>query len=127
MTVSPHPLLTRASRLPPLGAVAAAALLLAHLPGGLAHAQTPQRSDAIAPPAAASASPAATPAPPTRGRPITLNFANADIESVARTMAVITGRNVVMDSRVRGTITLQSEQPVSPTQAINQFAAALRM
>ncbi|MDO5654462.1 MAG: type II secretion system secretin GspD, partial [Brachymonas sp.] len=64
---------------------------------------------------------------PARGQPITLNFANADIEAVARTMAVITGRNVVMDSRVRGTVTLQSEQPISPQQAINQFASALRM
>jgi general secretion pathway protein D len=28
---------------------------------------------------------------PRRGEPITLNFANADIEAVARTMAVVTG------------------------------------
>lgn len=64
---------------------------------------------------------------PSRGKPITLNFANADIESVARAIASITGRNVVLDSRVKGNITLQSEQPISSVQAINQFAAALRM
>ncbi|MFS2208308.1 AMIN domain-containing protein, partial [Variovorax sp. Varisp36] len=30
---------------------------------------------------------------PVRGGPITLNFSNADIEAVARTMAVVTGRD----------------------------------
>ena len=39
-------------------------------------------------------------APPRRGEPITLNFTNAEIESVARTMAVVTGRDVVVDPRV---------------------------
>ena len=37
---------------------------------------------------------------PRRGEPITLNFTNAEIEAVARTMAVITGRDVVVDPRV---------------------------
>jgi general secretion pathway protein D len=37
-----------------------------------------------------------------RGEPVTLNFANAEIEAVARTMATITGRNVVVDPRVKG-------------------------
>ena len=32
-----------------------------------------------------------------RAEPVTLNFANAEIEAVARTMATITGRNVVVD------------------------------
>ena len=36
------------------------------------------------------------------GGPVTLNFANAEIEAVARTMAIITGRNVVVDPRVKG-------------------------
>jgi general secretion pathway protein D len=38
--------------------------------------------------------------------PVTLNFVGADIEAVARTMATITGRNVVVDPRVKGTINL---------------------
>ena len=58
---------------------------------------------------------------------ITLNFSNADIESVARTIAAITGRNVVLDTRAKGTISMQSERPVTPAQAVNQFAAALRL
>ncbi len=62
----------------------------------------------------------------TNGR-VTLNFANADIEAVARTISSLTGRNVVLDSRAKGTISIQSERPVTPAQAVNQFAAALRL
>ena len=62
-----------------------------------------------------------------RGEPITLNFTNADIEAVARTMATLTGRNVVVDPRVKGTITLTTERPVSPAAAYNQFLAILRL
>ena len=62
-----------------------------------------------------------------RGEPITLNFANAEIEAVARTMATITGRNVVVDPRVKGVMTLVTERPVSPAVAYNQFLATLRM
>lgn len=70
---------------------------------------------------------AGTPAAPKRGEPVTLNFANAEIESVARTMAVITGRNVVVDPRVKGTMTLSTENAVSPAVAYNQFLSALRL
>jgi general secretion pathway protein D len=59
--------------------------------------------------------------------PVTLNFVNADIEAVARTMAAITGRNIVVDPRVKGTITLSTDRPVAPQQAYNQFLAALRL
>ncbi|RZL92281.1 MAG: type II secretion system protein GspD [Variovorax sp.] len=64
---------------------------------------------------------------PRRGEPITLNFTNADIESVARTMAVVTGRDVVVDPRVKGTVTLQTDRAIAPAAAFNQFAAALRL
>lgn len=64
---------------------------------------------------------------PKRGEPITLNFVAADIEAVARTMAVITGRSVVVDPRVKGTLTLITERPVTPTLAYSQFLAVLRL
>ena len=64
---------------------------------------------------------------PTRGAPVTLNFVNADIEAVARAMANITGRQVVVDPRVKGTISLSSDKPVSPGAAYDQFLAALRL
>ncbi|MDB5874052.1 MAG: gspD [Ramlibacter sp.] len=59
--------------------------------------------------------------------PVTLNFVNADIEAVARTMAAISGRNIVVDPRVKGTITLSTDRPVAPAAAFNQFLATLRL
>ena len=76
--------------------------------------------------AALMAPPLAAPAVLAQGL-VTLNFSNAEIESVARTISAITGRNVVLDSRAKGTISIQSERPVTAAQAVNQFAAALRL
>lgn len=59
--------------------------------------------------------------------PVTLNFVNAEIEAVARTMAAITGRNIVVDPRVKGTINLSTDRPVAPSAAFNQFTATLRL
>ena len=64
---------------------------------------------------------------PRRGEPITLNFVNAEIDAVARTMATITGRNVVVDPRVKGVMTLITERAVTPSVAYNQFLATLRL
>ena len=61
-----------------------------------------------------------------RGGNVTLDFANAEIDAVARTMATITGRNVVVDPRVKGTMTLTSTAPVSPAEAMRLFGAQLR-
>ena len=61
------------------------------------------------------------------GDPVTLNFNNAEIDAVARTFASITGRNVVVDPRVKGTISLVTGKPVSPAAAMGQFVAALRL
>ncbi|WP_042421094.1 type II secretion system secretin GspD [Comamonas granuli] len=80
--------------------------------GGIIHAQT------VLQPGTASVRP---------GEPVTLNFANAEIEAVARTMATITGRNVVVDPRVRGQLNLVTEHAVSPAKAFEQFLAALRL
>ena len=65
-------------------------------------------------------------AKPAAGGKVTLDFANAEIEAVARTMATITGRNVVVDPRVKGTMTLTSTVPVTPAQAMQLFASQLR-
>ena len=59
--------------------------------------------------------------------PLTLNFTNADIAEVARAMGVLTGRSVVVDPRVRGTINLTTEKAVSPAAAYDQFLAVLRL
>jgi general secretion pathway protein D len=64
---------------------------------------------------------------PKPGDPITLNFNNAEIEAVARTIALISGMNVVVDPRVKGTITLVTEKPVSRSVAMAQFLSGLRL
>lgn len=61
------------------------------------------------------------------GEPVTLNFTNADIEAVSRAMAAITNRNVVVDPRDQGQITLLTNKAVSPATAYQQYLAALRM
>ncbi|NUZ05614.1 type II secretion system secretin GspD [Schlegelella sp. ID0723] len=76
------------------------------------------------PPPAAFAQPAA--ANRFRGEPVTLNFVNAEIEGVARAMSAILRQQFIVDPRVRGTITLFSEEPLSPRDAYYNFLAALR-
>lgn len=71
------------------------------------------------PPALAGGSP-----PPNA---VTLDFTDADIAGVARTLSVITGRNIVVDARVQGTLSLHSETPVTPARAWEQFQAAVRL
>jgi general secretion pathway protein D len=70
-------------------------------------------------------------APPAKkaaaAEPITLNFVNAEIEPVARTLATLSNRNLVVDPRVKGTINLSTELPVSANEAWSQFLAALRL
>ena len=61
------------------------------------------------------------------GEPITLDFANAEIEAVARTIAASTGRNVVVDPRVKGVLSLNTQRPVPPAVAYSQFLTALRL
>jgi len=61
------------------------------------------------------------------GEAVTLNFQGAEIEAVARTFASITGRNVVVDPRVKGTLTLVTDKPVSRAVALGQFVSALRL
>ncbi|MBX9794554.1 MAG: type II secretion system secretin GspD [Burkholderiaceae bacterium] len=61
-----------------------------------------------------------------RGDPVTLNFVNADIEAVSRAMAAILRQQFIVDPRVKGTMTLYSEQALSPREAYLNYLAALR-
>ena len=60
------------------------------------------------------------------GPTVTLNFVNAEIEGVARAMAAIVERQILVDPRVKGNITLYSDQPLTPREAYLNFLAALR-
>ncbi|HUG24860.1 type II secretion system secretin GspD [Piscinibacter sp.] len=75
---------------------------------------------------AAPVSHAQSPGARFKGEPVTLNFVNADIEGVTRAMAAILKQQFVVDPRVKGTITLYSEEPLTPREAYLNFLAALR-
>jgi len=97
----------------------ATAALLTLLQGTLpAWADTAARTKSAAP---------ANRAGPGTDRTLTLNFSNADLESVARAMAVITGRQILLDARVKGNLSLTSEDPMTPSQAWSLWASALRL
>ncbi|NTV97144.1 MAG: type II secretion system secretin GspD [Thiobacillus sp.] len=58
---------------------------------------------------------------------VTLNFVNADIESVMKAMGDMTKQTFVVDPRVKGTLQITSPRPVSPGTAYEIVLAALRM
>jgi general secretion pathway protein D len=58
---------------------------------------------------------------------VTLNFSNTEIDAVVRAVAQFTGKVFIVDPRVKGTLNLTIEQPLSPEQALGALSAALRM
>ena len=58
---------------------------------------------------------------------VTLNFVNADIEGVVKAISKITGKNFVLDPRVKGTINIVSAKPLSRALVYEVFLSALRM
>ena len=58
---------------------------------------------------------------------VVLNFVNADIPSVIKAVGELTGRNFVIDPRVKGTVIITSAKPVSRDQVYPILLAALRM
>lgn len=64
---------------------------------------------------------------PAQSNTVTLNFVNAEIAEVARAIAVMTGRNLVVDPRVKGNINMVSDKPVSTSAAYDQFLSAVRL
>ena len=58
---------------------------------------------------------------------VTLNFVNAEIDTVVRAMGQITGKNFLLDPRVKGTISISSVAPVSAELAYQILISSLRM
>jgi len=58
---------------------------------------------------------------------VTLNFVNADIEGVVKVVGEITGKNFVLDPRVKGTVNIVSSRPVARTLVYEVFLSALRL
>ncbi len=75
------------------------------------------------------AKPATKSQPPgeTREEGVLLNFVNADIDAVVRAIGQYTGRTFVIDPRVKGTLSLSTERPVTRQQAYDQLLTALRL
>ena len=115
-----------------LGLAGVAAVMATLLLSNIASAQG-SRSDA---PAAATAGAAAVQGPGAaaasppvlipKGDEVVLNFRDADIESIAAAFAHLLGRNLVVDPRVRGKMTLETARPVSRLQAFELFRVSLR-
>ncbi|HEY2816895.1 MAG TPA: type II secretion system secretin GspD [Casimicrobiaceae bacterium] len=61
------------------------------------------------------------------GDTVTLNFVNADIDAVVKAVAEITGRNFVLDPRVKGTINIVSARPVPKSLVYPTLLSALRL
>ncbi len=56
-----------------------------------------------------------------------LNFQDADVSLVAKFMSELTGKNIVLDPAVKGTITVSSAKPVSVQTAWEIFLLALSL
>ena len=56
---------------------------------------------------------------------ITLNMRNADIGSVLEWLAETSGKRVVVDPRVRGTVTILARDPLTPDEAFRVVVASL--
>ena len=58
---------------------------------------------------------------------MTINLVNAEIASAVQAVAAATGRNFIVDPRVKGQITLQFEKPVPPQQVYLALLTQLRL
>jgi general secretion pathway protein D len=58
---------------------------------------------------------------------VSLNFVNADIDEVVRAVSHITGKNFLLDPRVKGTINIVSATPIPASLAYDTLLSALRM
>ena len=58
---------------------------------------------------------------------VTLNFVNADIEAVVKAVGEISGRNFLVDPRVKGTVNIVSARPVARSLVYPTLLSALRM
>lgn len=58
---------------------------------------------------------------------VMLNFVNADIESTVKAVGLITGKNFIIDPRVKGVVNIVSASPVAKGEVFNIMLSALRL
>ena len=85
------------------------------------------RNDALAILLVSATLVALTPAASAAEEMVTLNFVNADIETVAKAVSQITGKNFLLDPRVKGTVNIVSGRPVPQSVIYPFLLSALRM
>jgi general secretion pathway protein D len=66
-------------------------------------------------------------AQPASGARITPNFKDADITQVIEAVAAATGRNIIVDPRVRAQVTMLSSTPMTPDAFYEAFLALLQV
>jgi general secretion pathway protein D len=109
--------------------IAAAACLAVAPQSGWAQATDPTAAPGAAqslPPAAAPGGAAPSIPIPSRGGEVVLNFQSADLQQVVKAISQMTGRNLLIDPRVRGQFTIFSARPMSVAAAYQVFLSALK-
>jgi general secretion pathway protein D len=91
--------------------------LAAAAASALALAQQPAAAPGTAPPTAQSAG----------SQRITPNFKDADITQIIEAVAMATGKNFIIDPRVRAQVTMLSSTPMTPDQFYQAFLAILQV
>jgi len=116
-----------------LAAVLAAQLALAQAPDTQQEQQPnePPPAAPVPPATTAPSAPAGARAPGTvavtpRAGEVLLNFQQADLQAVVKAMAQMTGRNMLIDPRVRGQVTIVSSKPMPIAVAYQVFLSALK-
>lgn len=61
------------------------------------------------------------------GEPVALNFQNAEIDAVIQAIGRISGRNFLLDPRVKGKINIVTNTPVAPELTYQILLSALRL
>jgi general secretion pathway protein D len=84
-------------------------------PGAAPAAQAPRNAPRAAAPARAPAD-----------EQVTINFVNADIQAVIKAVSEITGRNILIDPRVTGTVNIVAPTPVPRSSVFSILLSALR-
>jgi len=90
-------------------------------------AQTPPVAPAAGTPPANASQPSGVQTAIGPNDTVTLNFVNADIDAVVKAVADITGRNFLVDPRVKGTVNIVSSRPVPRSLVFPTLLSALRM
>lgn len=64
---------------------------------------------------------------PVAAEEVTLNFSDADLVAVINSVSQITGRNFIIDPRVKGKVTVVSSKPLNEDEVYNVFLSILQV